>query len=224
MVDLYQPKPEAIGILTREPVGKTRGGADLEIVQNYDSAGGRLVQREKERMLALRRIGRTIDEDQPGALEAKQGVALRRDIKRLDWTEPIPASRQRHDVGKIGRAFADSIFELFGPAQPVGGVFDAGGSGGVTAERVSRASGSELEGGASRREKSGYLLEKPAALRRQDPGRNFIGRRCGSIGPRDEAVQLSFEIRIGGSVVRFSDNLSELLSPFRFASAVSARF
>jgi hypothetical protein len=89
---------------------------------------------------------------------------------------------------------------------------------------VSRASGSELERGASRREKSGYLLEKPAALRRKDPGRNFIGRGYGSIGPRDETVQFGFEIRMGGSVVRFSDNLSELLSPFRSASAVSVHF
>ena len=142
----------------------------------------------------------------------------------MDRAKAIPASRQRHDVGKIGRAFADSIFELFGPAQPVGGVFNTGGSGGVTAKGMGRASGSELESGASLREKSGYFLEKPAALRRQDPGRNFISRRCGGIGPRDEAVQLGFEVRIGGSGVRFSDSLSELLSPFRFASAVSARF
>jgi hypothetical protein len=175
-------------------------------------------------MLALRRIWRTIDEDQPGALEAGQGFALRRDIKRLDRTEAIPASRQRHDVGKIRRAFANSIFELFGPAQPIRRVFNARGSGGVTAERMGRTSGPELERGASRRDKGGYLLEKAAASRRKDPGRNFIGRGRGSIGPRDKAVQLDFEIRIGGSVVRFSDSLSELLSPFRFASAVSARF
>ena len=224
MIDLDQPKTKAICVLPREPVGKARGGADLEIIQNYDCASRRLVQCKKERVLALRRIRRTIDEDESGALEAEQGFALRRDIKRLDRPKPIPASRQRHDVGKIGRAFADRIIELLGPAQPVGGVFDARGSGGVAAERMSGAPGSELERGAARREKSGYLLEKPAALRRKDPGRNFTGRRCGGIGPRDEAVQLGFEIRIGGGVVRFSDNLSELLSPFRYASAVSVHF
>jgi len=224
VIDLYQPKTKAICVLTREPVGKTRGGANLEIVEHYDCADRRLVQREKERMLALRRIRRTIDENEPGALKAEQRFALRRDIKRLDRAEPIPASRQRHDVGKIGPAFADGIFELFGPAQPVGGVFNAGGSGRVATERMRRPPGSKLERGASLREKSGYFLEKPAALRRKDPGRNFIGRGCGGIGPRDEAVQLGFEIRIGGGVVRFSDNLSELLSPFRFASAVSVHF
>ena len=40
----------------------------------------------------------------------------------------------------------------------------------------------------------------------------------------DEALQLIFEAGIGGSRIGFSDNLSELLSPFRSASAVSARF
>ena len=40
----------------------------------------------------------------------------------------------------------------------------------------------------------------------------------------DETLQLIFKAGIGGSRVGFSDNLSELLSPFRSAPAVSARF
>jgi hypothetical protein len=61
-------------------------------------------------------------------------------------------------------------------------------------------------------------------LRRKNPGRDFIGGRSGGVVSRDETFQLDFEIGIGGRVERISDNLSELLSPFRFAFGVSARF
>jgi hypothetical protein len=224
VVDLRQPKAEAICVLPREPVGKARGRQDLEIVEDDDGSGRCLVEREKESMLALGWIRRTIDEDQPGALETEEGFALRPDIEGLDGPEAIPASRQRDDIGKIGLTFGDRSFELFGPAQPIRGVFDAGRSCRSAAEGMGRAARSKLESGASGWKKSGYLLEEAAALGRKDPGWHLVGRRSGGVVSRDEAFQLSFEIGIGGSGVRFSDNLSELLSPFRFAFAVSARF
>jgi hypothetical protein len=215
---------ETIRVLPGEPVSETRGGPDLEIVEDDNGSGRGLVHGEEERVLTLRGIRRAIDENQSGALETEQGFTLRRDIKRLDGTEPIPASRQRQHVGIIGGAFGDGVFKLFRPAQPIGGIFDAGRSRGGSAERMSGAARPKLEGCASGGKKRDYFLEKATALRRKNPGRNFIGRRCGAVVSRDEAFQLGFEIGIGGSVVRFSDNLSELLSPFRFAFAVSARF
>ena len=69
-----------------------------------------------------------------------------------------------------------------------------------------------------------YLFEKFAAARRKNPGGNFGAGLGSAVELGDEALQLIFEAGIGGSRVGFSDNLSELLSPFRSAPAVSARF
>src|SRR5947209_8610781 len=86
------------------------------------------------------------------------------------------------------------------------------------------ATGTKLESSRARRQETGYFFQKPATVRRKNPGRNFFGGASGAVVFLDKALQLIFEGGICRSQVGFSDNLSELLSPFRSASAVSARF
>ena len=82
----------------------------------------------------------------------------------------------------------------------------------------------EFESGAARRKQGGYLFEEFATARRKNPGGNFFGTAGRALKIVDKPLQLIFERGIGRSRVEFSDNLSELLSPFRFAGAVSVRF
>lgn len=84
--------------------------------------------------------------------------------------------------------------------------------------------GPEFESGTAGRKKSGYLFEEFAAARRKNPGGNLFGVAGRALEVVDKPLQLICESGIGRSLVEFSDNLSELLSPFRFAGAVSARF
>jgi hypothetical protein len=77
---------------------------------------------------------------------------------------------------------------------------------------------------APRRQKRGNLFQKSATRRRKDPGRNFRGGLSPVIVFLNEALQLIFERSICRSQIGFSDNPSELLSAFRYASEVSARF
>lgn len=223
MIDRHQPKTEPVCVLPREPLRETRGRSDLEIVEHNDRAGRRLVHGQKESVLAFRRVRRTVDQDQFRRLQTKQRLTLRRDIEGLNRPKPVPATGQRDDRRIIRVALGRGVFELLGSVQPIGGILDARRPRGSAPKRMSRAAGTELEGRAASGKKGGYFLEKAAALRRKDPGRDFLGRRGGGVVARDEAFQLDFESSIG-RVVRFSDNLSELLSPFRFASGVSARF
>ena len=89
---------------------------------------------------------------------------------------------------------------------------------------MSGTAGTKLKGGKTRRKKSRNFFQKPATPRRKDPGRGFFGGARGAVIFLDKSLQLVFERGIYRSQVGFSDNLSELLSPFRFASAVSAGF
>jgi hypothetical protein len=205
-------------------MSETRSRGNFEVVEHDDGAGGRLVQRQKQRMLALRGIRRAVHEGEPCLLQTPKGFALRRDIERLDRPKAIPAAGQRHDSGKIRSSFWDRAFELLCPAQPVRGIFDARRAGRVTPQRMRGAAGTKLKGSGTGREESSYFFQKPAAPQRKNPGRSFFGGSSGAIVFLDEALQLVFKRGICRSQVGFSDNLSELLSPFRSASAVSARF
>ena len=44
----------------------------------------------------------------------------------FDRAKAIPAARQRNDLGIITRAYRDGAFQLFGAAEPIGGILDAG--------------------------------------------------------------------------------------------------
>ena len=82
----------------------------------------------------------------------------------------------------------------------------------------------EFERGAAGGKKSRYLFQESTAARRKNPSGNFCDVLGSAVVFVDEALQLIFKGGIGRSRVGFSDNLSELLSPFRSAFAVSARF
>ena len=72
MIDLEKPEPKTVRVLAREPISEPRRGSDLEIIENDDGADRRLVHREEQSVFALRRIRRTVDEDQPGLLQTEK--------------------------------------------------------------------------------------------------------------------------------------------------------
>ena len=149
---------------------------------------------------------------------------MRRDIERLDRPKAIPATRQRNDVREIGVALGNGVFELLGAGQPISRIFHAGRAGGSAPERMRRTTGTELKCAATRGQKSGYLFQELATGGRQDPGRNLRGGLAPAIVILNEALKPIFERSIGRSRIGFSDNPSELLSAFRYAWEVSARF
>ena len=149
---------------------------------------------------------------------------MRRDIERLDGPEAIPTTRERNDIGKIALSLGDRTFELLGPTQPIPGVFNTGRPGGSAPERVGGPAGTKLESTAPNRQKSGHLFQKPAARRRKNPSRNLAIGLTSRFVVLNEALELAFQRSIGRSRIRFSDNPSELLSAFRHAREVSARF
>jgi len=63
MIDLEKPKTEAVRILAGKTMSEPRSGCDFEIVENNDRADRRLIHGEKKSMLALRWIGRAVDQD-----------------------------------------------------------------------------------------------------------------------------------------------------------------
>ena len=149
---------------------------------------------------------------------------MRRDIKRLNGPEAIPATGQWNDVGKIGLALGDGVFELLGAAQPISRVFHAGRAGRRASERMRRTPGTEFKGVASRGQESRYLFQELTTGGREDPGRNLRGGLAPALVSLNEALKLIFERSAGRSRIGFSDNPSELLSAFRYAGEVSARF
>ena len=136
MIDLDEPKSEAIPILPRQAVRKTRGRRDLQVIQNYNRASRRLIEGQKQGMLALCGVWRAVDKDQLCALQAQKRLALRGHIKRLNRSKPIPAPRQRYDLRKIAFPLRDRVGLSFGSRQPIGGILNAGGSSRGAAERV----------------------------------------------------------------------------------------
>jgi hypothetical protein len=116
VIDFKKPEPEAVAVLAGKAMGESGSRRNLEVVENNNGAGGCLVHREKERMLALGGVGRAVDENELRLLQTQEGVALGGDIERLDRPETIPAAGQGHDVGKIRIAFRGCAFQLFGPA------------------------------------------------------------------------------------------------------------
>ncbi len=224
MVDLEKPKSKAISILPGEAMSKPAGRGDFEIVQHNHRASRRLVHGQEKRVLSLRGIGRAIDEDQLRALQSLKRFALRRDIERLNRPEAIPATSQWNDVGKIGLTLGDGILEVLGAAQPIGRVFDAGRSGGCASKRMRRTTGPEFKCAAARGQESGYLFQEPATGSRKDPGRHLRGGLTPAMVFLNEALKPNFERSFGRSRIGFSDNPSELLSAFRHAWEVSARF
>ena len=224
MIDLETPEAKPVRVLAREAMSKTRRGRNFEIVQDHNRADRRLIERKKEGVLALGRVRWTVDEDQMRALQAEERVALPGDIKGLDRPKPIPAAGQGNHFRKIVLAFRNRVRQFFGAAQPVRRILDAGrGSQGAT-KRMGRTARTKFERRASCGQQSGHFLEKPATGRWQNPGRNLgVGARL-RVVLLDETVELRFQRRFSGRLGGFSDNPSELLSPFRYAFAVSARF
>jgi len=123
VIDLEKPEAESVRVLPGETMGEARSGGNFQVVEDDDSAGGRLVQGEKQGMLALRRIRRAIHEDELRLLQSQERFALRRDIEGFDRPETIPAPGQRHDAGEIGVAFWKRAFQLLGAIQPIRGIF-----------------------------------------------------------------------------------------------------
>ncbi|MEY2584575.1 MAG: hypothetical protein QOD80_601 [Verrucomicrobiota bacterium] len=119
MIDLEKPKPESVGVLTGEAMSEPAGGVDFEVIQDDNGALRCLVHGEKKGVLALRRIGRAINQDKSGLLQTVERFALRQDIERLDRPQAIPATRKWNDAGKIRVAFRDSVLERFGPSKVI---------------------------------------------------------------------------------------------------------
>ena len=197
---------------------------NLEVVEHNHRARGRLIHGQEKRVLAFRRIWRAVDQNQFGPLQALERFALGGDIKGLDGAEAIPAAREWDDVGKISFSPRDPAFQLLGSAQPIRRVFDTSCRGRMAPERMRGTAGAKLEGAAPCRQKSRDFLQKLAAGGRENPGRNFGGVLIAVIVVLNEALKLTLERSIGRSRIGFSDNPSELLSAFRHASEVSARF
>jgi len=149
---------------------------------------------------------------------------LLQNVERFDRSQTIPAASQRHDAGVIRISFRDGAFQGLGPRQIIGGIFNARRPRGRAAKGVGGAPGTEFKRFASGGKQRRYFFQEFAAVRRKNPGGNFRNSLGSVVVFGDETLQLIFEVGIGGSRVGFSDNLSELLSPFRFARAVSARF
>ena len=138
--------------------------------------------------------------------------------------EDIPAARQRNDIGKIGLSLGDCALELLSPVQPIGRVLDTGRSTRSAPERMGGTSRTKFKGATPGGEKGSDLLQKLAARGRKDPGGNLRGGLTPALVGLNEALKLTFERSIGRSRIGFSDNPSELLSAFRHAFEVSARF
>jgi hypothetical protein len=224
VIDLEKPEPEAVAVLAGKPMSESGSRRNLEVIENNDGAGGCLVHREKEGVLALGGIRRAVDENELRLLQTQEGFALGGNIERLDRPETVPAAGQGHDIGEIRIALRSGPFQLFGPTQPIRGIFDAGGAGGSAPQGMGGTAGTKLESHGPGRQKGRYFFQEAATPRRKNPGRDFIGCASGAIVFVNKTLQLVFKGGICRSEVGFSDNLSELLSPFRSASAVSARF
>jgi len=224
VIDREKPKPETICVLTSEPVSESRRRPHFKIIKDDNRSDGRLVHRDKKSVLPLGRIRRAVDEDQPRPSQTLERFALRQDIERFDRAEAIPATRERHDSGKIGVPFRDPVFQALGPREVIAGIFNARRARRGAAERMRGTARTELEREMSGGKEGRYAFEEFAASRGKNPGGNFCGRTGSAVVFVDEALQLIFKDGIARSRIGFSDNLSELLSPFRFASAVSARF
>lgn len=224
MIDLQEPKSEPVRVLPGEAMREPAGGGNLEIVQHDHGADWRLVHGQKKSVLAFRGVRRAINEDELRALQALKRFALGRDIEGFDGAEAVPTARQGNDAGKIGLSLGDRTFELLSPAQPICRVFDAGRPGGSAPKRVGGTSRAKFEGAAARGQKSRDLFYKAATRRWKDPGRNLGGGLTFAFVVLNEALKLTFERSICGRRIGFSDNPSELLSAFRYAFEVSARF
>jgi len=176
-----------------------------------------MMEREKKRVLSFSWIWRTIDQDKTGLREPGKRFPLAHDVKGLDRAKPIPAARQGNDFRIILVPFCHGVLELFGPAEPVGRILDACGGRNRAAQRMSGMPGTKLKRTASRGQECRHFFQKAAAQWRENPGGRIGGLRLGVIF-FNQSLKLTFE-RIG-----ISDNPSELLSAFRGARAVSARF
>jgi hypothetical protein len=224
VIDPKKPKPETISVLGGEPMSESRRRDDFKIIKNDNRSDARLVHREKESVLPFCRIRRAVHEDELRPLQTLERLTLRQDVERFDRAEAVPATRKRNNAGKIRIAFRDPILQAFGPGQVIGGIFDARGATRGAAKRMSGTARTELERQMSGGKQSCYAFKEFAASRRKNPGGNFSVRSGSAVVFVDEPLQLIFK---GGIIRRqagISDNLSELLSPFRFAGAVSARF
>ena len=136
VIDRDKPEPEALRVLPGEAVGEARGGRYLKVIQDDNGTDGRLIKREKQGVLTLRGVGRTVDENELRPLQPKQRLTLRRDIKRLNESNPVPTSSERYDFGKIGFALRDRVGLFFGSPQPIGRILDGGSCRGCAAQRV----------------------------------------------------------------------------------------
>ena len=193
MIDSHAPKAKQVRVLTGEAFGKTRGRGDLEIVEDNDRAGRRIMERQEKSVLALGGIRRAVDENQPGSPEVLERIFLRGDVERLDRAQAIPAARQRNHLGVIGAAFRDRSLQLFRAAEPSAGIFDAGRGGKSAAQCVGRAPRSKFKSAAVVRQERGDLFEKLAARRRKNP-RGSFSRLLGALALLDQPIELLFEL------------------------------
>lgn len=92
MIDLEEPEPEPVRVLAGQAISEARRRRHFQIVEDDNCPSWRLVQSEKQGMLALRRIRGAVDEDEVRLLQAEQGISLRGDVERLDGAKAIPAA------------------------------------------------------------------------------------------------------------------------------------
>ncbi|MDQ2825220.1 MAG: hypothetical protein M3R29_07215 [Verrucomicrobiota bacterium] len=117
-------------------MSETSGRANFQIVQDNHAPDWRIPEREKKSVLTLCRVGRAIDENEPGLLETVENFRPRFKIKRLDQSKPVPAALERDDGRKIASAFCDRSVGILGLVQPFRRVFDAGGASRRSAEHM----------------------------------------------------------------------------------------
>jgi hypothetical protein len=217
VVNIQKPKPKPIGVLPGETMSETRSGGHLQIVEHNHGPYGCLVHRQKESVLALGGVGWTVHQNKPCLLQTPERFPLRRDIEGFDGPEPVPATREWNNRGKICLALFDLVLEFFRAIQPIRRIFDACRGGRGATKRIRGAARAEFKSTAACRQKRRHLFKETTAQWRKDPGRSLGGAILAAIF-LNEALKLSFER------IEISDNPSELLSAFRGAIAVSAPF
>lgn len=102
MIDIEVPKTKVFRILSGETASETRSGANFQIIEDDDSAGGRVVECKEKRVFALGRIRWAIHEDELCFIELREDFGTIRERERLDQAEAIPATLERNDGGFVG--------------------------------------------------------------------------------------------------------------------------
>lgn len=107
VIEIQKPKLKSPGILPGQTASETRGRTDGKIVQNNYGTDRRVAEREKKSMLALRRVRRTVDQDESRLFEPVKCFRHRLEVERFDESKPVPTALKRNHRRIIGGAPGD---------------------------------------------------------------------------------------------------------------------